>query len=77
MTTRKAETWPNLVTMFFDRAEVGGEAPFLWAKQEGTYKSRSWREAATQVSELARALKSLGVEKAIGSCWFVKTDRNG
>ncbi|MDP6109819.1 MAG: AMP-binding protein, partial [Rhodospirillales bacterium] len=63
MTTRKAETWPNLVTMFLDRAEVGGEAPFLWARQEGTYKSRSWREAATQVSELARALKSLGVEK--------------
>ena len=63
MTTRKAENWPNLVTMFLDRAEVGGEAPFLWARQEGTYKSRSWREAATQVSELARALKSLGVEK--------------
>jgi long-chain acyl-CoA synthetase len=61
--TRNAETWPNLVAMFFDQVEQGGEAPFLWAKLDGTYKSRSWREAAIQVSELARGLKSLGVKK--------------
>jgi len=63
VSTRKAETWPNLVAMFFDQVEQGGEAPFLWAKLDGTYKSRSWREAAIQVSELARGLKSLGVKK--------------
>ena len=61
--TRNAETWPNLVAMFFDQVEQGGEAPFLWAKQDGTYKSRSWRESAVQVSELACGLKSLGVKK--------------
>ena len=61
--TRNAETWPNLVAMFFDQVEQGGEAPFLWAKLDGTYKSRSWREAAMQVSELAHGLKSLGVKK--------------
>ena len=61
--TRKVETWPNLVAMFFDQVEQGGEAPFLWAKREGTYESRSWREAAVQVSELACGLKSLGVKK--------------
>jgi long-chain acyl-CoA synthetase len=49
--------------MFFDQVEQGGEAPFLWAKREGTYESRSWREAAVQVSELACGLKSLGVKK--------------
>jgi long-chain acyl-CoA synthetase len=63
MTERKAETWPNLVAMFFDQVEKGGEAPFLWAKDEGQYSSRTWREAAMQVSELARGLISLGVEK--------------
>ncbi|MBC8267995.1 MAG: long-chain fatty acid--CoA ligase [Rhodospirillaceae bacterium] len=59
---RTAETWPNLVTMFFDQAEQGGNAPFLWAKIEDTYVSQSWAQAAIQVSELARGLKSLGVE---------------
>lgn len=49
--------------MFFDNVERGGEAPFLWDKVEGTYQSRTWREAAMQVSELARGLKELGVEK--------------
>ena len=61
--TRNAETWPNLVCMFFDQVEKGGEAPFLWAKQDGKYTPLTWREAAIQVSELARGLKSLGVER--------------
>ena len=60
---RNAKTWPNLVAMFFDQVEQGGEAPFLWAKQDGIYESWSWREAAMQVSELAHGLKSLGVQK--------------
>ncbi|MBT4932299.1 MAG: long-chain fatty acid--CoA ligase [Rhodospirillaceae bacterium] len=58
---RIAETWPNLVTMFFDQAEQGGNAPFLWAKHDGAYVSQSWAQTAIQVSELARGLKSLGV----------------
>jgi long-chain acyl-CoA synthetase len=49
--------------MFFDQVEQSGEAPFLWAKQDGVYESRSWREVAMQVSELAYGLKSLGVLK--------------
>ncbi len=63
MGTRTAETWPNLVAMFFDQVEQGGEAPFLWARIDGQYRARTWREVAMQVSELARGLKSLGVEK--------------
>ena len=62
MTERKAETWPNLVTMFFDQVEHYGDSPFLWAKEDGVYTSRSWRDAARQVTELARGLKTLGVE---------------
>jgi len=57
-----AETWPNLVTMFFDQAEQGGNAPFLWAKNDSLYAPQSWAQTATQVSELARGLKSLGIK---------------
>jgi long-chain acyl-CoA synthetase len=60
---RNAETWPNLVAMFFDQVEQSGEAPFLWAKQDGVYESQSWHEVAMQVCELAHGLKSLGVKK--------------
>lgn len=55
-------SWSNLVGMFFDRAEARGEAPFLWAKRNGAYRAQTWREAAVQVSELARGLRALGVE---------------
>ncbi len=63
MTRRNAENWPNLVAMFFDQAEWGGDNPFLWAKDDGTYQSLSWREVSKQVCDLARGLKSLGVRK--------------
>ena len=63
MTARNAETWPNLVSMFFDMVERRGEAPFLWGKSGGQYWPRTWRESAVQVSELARGLIELGVEK--------------
>ena len=55
--------WPNLVTMFFDQAEKHGDKPFLWAKENGAYRSQSWTEAAGSVSALAGGLKSLGVEE--------------
>lgn len=54
-------TWPNLVTMFFDQAERRGDAPFLWRKTEGQWRSTSWRAAAEQVASLAASLKSLGI----------------
>ncbi len=59
--TRKAETWPNLVSMFFDQAEQGGNAPFLWARHDGIYASQSWAQTAIEVSQLARGLKTLGI----------------
>jgi long-chain acyl-CoA synthetase len=48
--------------MFFTRAGEKGDAPFLWAKREGEWRSTSWREAAATVASLAAALKRIGLE---------------
>jgi long-chain acyl-CoA synthetase len=58
---RQLEHFPNVVTMFFTRAAEKGDAPFLWAKTEGEWRSRSWREAAGDVARLAAALQRLGL----------------
>ena len=42
---RQLEHFPNLVTMFLTRAREKGDAPFLWAKRGGEWKSVSWNEA--------------------------------
>jgi long-chain acyl-CoA synthetase len=55
------EQFPNLVTMFFARAAEKGDAPFLWAKQDGQWRSISWREAAETVAALAAGLKRIGL----------------
>ncbi len=55
--------WPNLAAMFFAQARRRGDRPFLWAKSEGAYRALSWREAAAQVSDLARGLRALGLER--------------
>ena len=60
---RQLERFPNLVTMFFERASAKGEAPFLWAKIGGTWRSTSWRETAEKVARLSAALKALGLAK--------------
>lgn len=57
------ETWPNLVTMFFDQAETKGEKPFLWRKEAGAWRSISWAETARRVAALSEALTALGIEK--------------
>jgi long-chain acyl-CoA synthetase len=58
---RAFEHFPNLVTMFFTRAAEKGDAPFLWAKRDGAWRSTSWREAAGQLSSLAAALRTIGL----------------
>jgi len=57
------KSWPSLIAMFFEQAETLGEKPFLWAKNDGTYQSTSWRESAEIVSALARGLKALGINE--------------
>jgi long-chain acyl-CoA synthetase len=51
----------NLPTMFFDQAERFGDRPFLWDKQDGEWRSRSWSQTAEDVTALARGLLALGV----------------
>lgn len=59
---RQLEKFPNLVTMFFARAKQKGDAPFLWTKVEGAWRSTSWREAAQRVASLAESLRTLDLE---------------
>ena len=56
------EKWRNLVEMFFGQAATYGSAPFLWHKEGGVWKSRSWAEAAQTVADIATALKAKGVK---------------
>ncbi len=51
----------NLAVMFFERAELGGDRPFLRAKREGSWHATTWREAAERVGALAKALAARGV----------------
>lgn len=60
---RTLEYFPNLVTMFFTRALEKGDAPFLWRKQDGDWRSISWADAARQVASLSTALRDAGVER--------------
>ena len=60
---RELEHFPNLVTMFFTRAREKGDAPFLWAKRNGSWQPTSWAEAARQVASLATALTTLGLHR--------------
>ena len=55
--------WPNLAAMFFAQARRRGDRPFLWAKRDGAYRSLGWRDAAAQVSDLARGLRALGLQR--------------
>jgi long-chain acyl-CoA synthetase len=60
---RQLEHFPNLVTMFFTRAREKGDAPFLWSKESGEWRSTSWRETAHKVAGLAAALKRIGMAR--------------
>jgi long-chain acyl-CoA synthetase len=55
--------WPNLVAMFFDRAQTKGDSPFLWRKTDLDWQGTSWRQAADTVAAIARALTSLGIDQ--------------
>ena len=59
---RQLERFDNLVSLFLTRAAGKGDAPFLWAKREGAWRSISWAEAARQVASLAASLKRIGLQ---------------
>ena len=54
--------WPNLVSMFFDRARAKGDRPFLWRKAGAHWQPTSWNAAAGAVAAMARGLSVLGIE---------------
>ncbi|MDB5695812.1 MAG: AMP-dependent synthetase [Sphingomonas bacterium] len=56
------EHFPDLVTMFFARADEQRDKPFLWAKTDGAWTSISWADAARQVASLATALRAKGLK---------------
>ena len=58
---RQLERFDNLVALFLTRAKDKGDAPFLWAKRDGEWRSTSWAEAAQQVASLAVSLKHIGL----------------
>ena len=58
---RELDHFPNLVSMFFTRADQQGDAPFLWAKHDGAWQATSWRDAARQVAALAASLRAIGL----------------
>ncbi|WP_227339929.1 AMP-dependent synthetase/ligase [Sphingopyxis sp. P8] len=55
--------FPSLVAMFFDRAEKGGDSPFLWRKADRAWQALSWNEVANQVAALAHNLRKLGLKE--------------
>ena len=57
----RIDGFPNLVTLFFTRAEAGGDQPFLWRKTEREWTPLSWREVAHRVSALADSLLEMGL----------------
>ena len=51
----------NLVELFFKRADERRDSPFLGAKHEGEWRTRTWGEVANQVCVLAENLRKLGL----------------
>jgi long-chain acyl-CoA synthetase len=62
LTNPHLDHFPSLVAMFFDRAEQGGETPFLWRKADRAWQPLSWRQVAHQVAALAHNLRALGLK---------------
>jgi len=59
---QRLEHFPNLVTMFLERAREKRDRPFLSKKVEGNWQSISYAEAARQVAALADSLNRIGLK---------------
>jgi long-chain acyl-CoA synthetase len=59
----RIDAWPNLVTMFLDRAEEHGQRPMLSKKVDGAWVAQSWAECRDIVASLSAALVALGINK--------------
>lgn len=52
----------NVPNLFMAQAEAKGDAPFLWAKLDGTWVPKSWAETRADVLDLAAGLHALGLQ---------------
>ncbi|MBC7521620.1 MAG: AMP-binding protein, partial [Sandarakinorhabdus sp.] len=59
----RIDAWPNLVTMFLDRADEHGARPLLSKKVGGVWTAQSWAECRDTVASLSAALVALGIGK--------------
>jgi len=65
---RQLERFENLVSLFLTRASEKRDAPFLWAKRDGAWRSISWSDAARQLASLAAELRSIGLQPGDRVC---------
>ena len=56
------QKYQNLLSVFCDKAEKYGDAPYLWSKNNRHYQCLSWNDTYLQVKKLANYLKKIGVE---------------
>lgn len=61
--TMSFAAWNSLTEMFFEQAQKHATSNFLWAKRDGAYRPLTWRDAESQVKDLARGLRNLGLER--------------
>ena len=59
----RIDGWPNLVTMFLDRADEHGGRPFLSKKHDGVWQTITWSQGRNTVASLSAALIALGIKK--------------
>ena len=50
------DSWTSIPSMFFDMAGQCAGRPFLWAKEDGTWRPRNWEDVAEDVRRLAGGL---------------------
>lgn len=65
---RQLEHFNSLVEMFLTRSAQKGDAPFLWAKRDGSWQPISWADAARQVAALAASLQRIGLQPGDRVC---------
>ena len=53
----------NLVELFLKRADEKGDAPFLGRKEDGEWRTQSWREVADHICLLAESLRQIGLKE--------------
>ena len=56
------QTMTSLPGMFFSQADRLDDRPFLWAKIDGVYRSRTWNAVREHVIAVAHGLKAAGVK---------------